>query len=207
MSSLRDKLKRLSFFTHYPRNHETLTIEGDSTDYQSKKEIWDTWSIPSNYMKGAVVFNGDINVYDQSTLTHTGGIHGCQLMYSRASTTSNGTKQYYWKIYLYNYQPYTFHSSQYAELEYTNANATVHKVDKVTIGATRKTIYSTDKKTSTSVPTDAKQGSFTLTIYPYYDSANHKFYTGVKYSVSFSSLTTSYKNFTVTYESLGSEYL
>ena len=43
MSTLLDKLKKLSFFTHYPRKHESLTIDNVTEEYQSKEEMWDEW--------------------------------------------------------------------------------------------------------------------------------------------------------------------
>lgn len=43
MSSLKNKLKKLSFFTHYPKKHETLTINNATEEYPSKKEMWEEW--------------------------------------------------------------------------------------------------------------------------------------------------------------------
>lgn len=43
MSSLKNKLKKLSFFTHYPKEHESLTINNVTEEYPSKKEMWEEW--------------------------------------------------------------------------------------------------------------------------------------------------------------------
>ena len=42
-SQLKQKLKKLSFFTHYPKKHETLTINNVTEEYPSKKEKWKEW--------------------------------------------------------------------------------------------------------------------------------------------------------------------
>ena len=44
MSSLLNKLKKLSFFTHYPRETETITIDNVTETFPSKKSKWgDEW--------------------------------------------------------------------------------------------------------------------------------------------------------------------
>ena len=57
MSSLKDKLKKLSFFTHYPKKHETLTINNNSEEFSSKEEIWGEW-FTNDYTNGIWMFNG-----------------------------------------------------------------------------------------------------------------------------------------------------
>ena len=42
-SQLKQKLKKLSFFTHYPKEHTTLTINNVTEEYPSKKEKWKEW--------------------------------------------------------------------------------------------------------------------------------------------------------------------
>ena len=42
-SQLKQKLKKLSFFTHYPKKHATLTINNVTEEYPSKKEMWVEW--------------------------------------------------------------------------------------------------------------------------------------------------------------------
>lgn len=56
MSSLRDKLKKLSFFTHYPKKHETLTINSNTEEFSSKEEMWNEWS-SSVYINGKWLLN------------------------------------------------------------------------------------------------------------------------------------------------------
>ena len=56
MSSLKDKLKKLSFFTHYPKKHETLTINNNSEEFSSKEEIWGEW-FTNDYTNGIWMFN------------------------------------------------------------------------------------------------------------------------------------------------------
>lgn len=56
MSSLRDKLKKLSFFTHYPKKHETLTINNNSEEFSSKEEMWEEW-FANYYSNGIWSFN------------------------------------------------------------------------------------------------------------------------------------------------------
>lgn len=51
MSSLLNKIKKLLFFTHYPKNHEVTTINNITEEFLGKNEKWNEW-FSSYYING-----------------------------------------------------------------------------------------------------------------------------------------------------------
>lgn len=77
MSSLRNKLKKLSFFTHYPKNHESLTINNVTEEYDSKEEMWNEW-FGYYYFNGKWYLNEPVTIlkFTGTNFVSDNSVHG-----------------------------------------------------------------------------------------------------------------------------------
>lgn len=173
-SQLKQKLKKLSFFTHYPKKHTTLTINNVTEEYLSKKEMWKKWLSRTTI--------------DQTILKDTSHPHECNIYLLSLSS------RYY--LMVRGWEPRNYSSKQTVSLQYTrNTGRTSSKsghMDGFTTGG-----YISFNLQSNTL--EDFSGTFYVTIPEYLDEENNIYYTGVKYSVTATSPSTSYKYFTVNY--------
>lgn len=102
--------------------------------------------------------------------------------------TSNSI--YYTRIY--SWMPIPHHNEQIANFYFENGTYT-KTTNNQPLSQTYVNVYSSTTASQT------KKGTVTVTIPPYKDTTNNVYYTGIKYKVSFTGLTTSVKYLTITY--------
>lgn len=182
MSTLKNKLKKLSFFTHYPKEHESITYNNVIEEYPSKEEMWDEW-LTSQYDNGELCIN-DIN---QKILVSTGGTNKCGVYY----TVEQRGSQRAIKLYICDWMPQNITQQQNAYARFGGIS-TQQQIDFTTIAM----IYGTIIPNNTSPPTS---GTITVEVPSYQDDVNNIFYTGVTYKVNFTNLTESVQYYDVEY--------
>lgn len=153
----------------------------------SKKTFYDD-NIRNGYSNG--VWSIKPTVIDQRELLSTGGSNKVGLRYYNAGTSS--TSSVYTRIYYY--VPATRHANQKATVYFKNGSYTKTQTISLT------TTYTNAYTTTYQYLSRAKAGTITVTIPEYYDIVNDTYYTGVKYHVTFTSLTSSTVYYEVEYE-------
>lgn len=185
MSTLKDKLKKLSFFTHYPKEHESIEYNNVIEEYPSKEEKWDEW-FNSEYINGKWYLNEYTNVVYQSELLP----QQVSLKVRRQYVINGNTYYYINSTQISNWLPSSKPSGQktYNGVYFTNNGGYYVLADKINIyGASG----------SNDIPSSMLSGTATITINPYYDASTDTYYTGVKYKVTYENLTTSDQSFDI----------
>lgn len=192
MSSLKNKLKKLSFFTHYPKKNETLTINNVTEEYPSKKEMWDEWFEDT-------IYNADI-VNQQKFIGST-----VRFRYSHTTSGSGSRKIYKWYIDMQYHNVISdsnnFHSSQTGKWKYTRSGESTPYTKVFTLSPSVTTISTNSyETTSSTAPGKTKGCDSVITVSPYYDETNNIYYTGVQYTVNALNITTSYKEYNKSFQ-------
>lgn len=168
--SLLSKLKDLTSITHRTRS-EKLTY--------FKSLVY------NKYVNGRWYIKEYNNVIDQHALVSTGGDYKCGARYYKSSSIYY-TRIYYWR-------PATYHSNQKASIDFKNGSST-RITSNQSLSSSYVNVY------STSTLANANAGTITVTIPAYHDTTNNVYYTGVKYSITVSNLTTSTVYYDIVYE-------
>lgn len=172
--SLLDKLKTLTSVTHRNRSE--------------KLSFWKN-EVRSGYSNGKWSINPA--VVDQKELLSTGGSNKVGLRYYNDGTSTTSTV--YTRIYYY--IPATRHANQKATVYFENGSYTRTQTISLPTSA-----YTDAYTTTYQYLSRAKAGTITVTIPEYYDIVNDTYYTGVRYHVTFTDLTSSIEYYEVVYE-------
>ena len=168
--SLLDKLKTLTGLTHRNRTE--------------KLSFWMN-KFKSLCVNGKWYLNEYNNVVNQNILHSTGGAYKCGARYYSSSSTYY-TRIYYWR-------PADYHSNQRASIYFQNGSYTKTTSNQA-LNSTYVNVYSSTTASRT------KAGTITVTIPAYHDTVNNVYYTGVKYHITVSGLTTSTVYYDIVYE-------
>lgn len=179
--SLLGKLKTLTSFTHRNRSE--------------KFDLWKGKLKGSYYSNGIWYINEYVTSYDQSKLYSTNTTYQKQA----GIRFYKGSSYQYFAIYYW--YPYNRNTNQVATVEYVNPSN--HSLDTIVTQQLNSTsqikIWNDTSLTENWSVDTFKDGTITVTIPTYIDRTNGVYYTGVKYSVSCSGLSTTTKRFNVTY--------
>ena len=181
MSNLLNKLKKLSFFTHYPKKYEIITIDDMIEEYTSKEEMWEEWF--ANNIRSAKIVNqkalSDASVNMKRTYMKSGSY-------------------YYHYVAITKYRPSVYHPSQTGCMRWYYYKDSSYRSHSISSSSLRNSTLETTgiKKTTTTAPDEVKYCNIQVVIYPYYDTVNNIYYTGVRFKATGSSLTSSAKSCT-----------
>lgn len=122
----------------------------------------------------------------------------CQVRNTRTASSSNGKTVYKYRVQIDEWYPLQ-HSAQQATIRFVSDNSGYNNSTS-TLNFNALYVY-TDSNTTTSstYPARVKNGTITISIPSYYDEVNRIYYTGVSYTCHYTSATTSYKVYAVTY--------
>lgn len=167
---LLDKLKSLTNITHR---------------LKTEKLSFFTSLVKDVYSNGKWYIQEYKSVVNQHSLVSTGGAYKCGARYYSSSSTYY-TRIYYWR-------PANYHSNQRASIYFKNGSYTKTTSNQA-LSSTYVNVYSSTTASRT------KAGTITVTIPAYHDTVNNVYYTGVKYHITVSGLTTSTVYYDIVYE-------
>lgn len=196
MTNIKENLKKLILFTHYPRKNETMVVDNNMINCPSKSEMWDNWELDeSTYENGVFILSDDVTIYDQTVLNSSGGEYGRKIKYIKTTTNNRFT----YRFIIYYYYPQHYHNNQIVNFTFEDGEG--HTINHppydliVETGYVFATIILDGE-----LPAEDKNGSLTVKINPYYDTVNNNYYTGVEYKVEYTNLTESYQSFPIIYK-------
>ena len=182
MSTLKDKLKKLSFFTHYPKEHESLTINNVTEEYSSKEEKWNIWL--NNYTNGIwYLGEGYDDIIDQHYIMHNDVEQkiGARVIVDVGTQSGVSVRRYTSRIKFWGIDEY--HENQKAKI--TCINSAVGEQNWLNVdleyGTTFRNVYQTNYLQTSTIPTSARNFTIIVEIPPYLDEENNIYYTGAKY--------------------------
>ena len=178
MSALLNKFKKLSFFSHHPKQHQSININGNTEEYSSKKEVWDTWF--NNVYANGVWYMHEFNeIINQDKLVQTGGEHKCGITYDTYQMGNNSI----FFIYITDWRPKNADTENQMAITYYNnmSQETILSSNQITISIPYQTTLGCDEYID--------EGTITIEVLPYINSTNKIYYEGVTYNVNYSNLT------------------
>lgn len=179
--SLLDKLQTLTGITHRTKSEKQLFFENQ---------------VKNVYKNGIWYMNEYGTVKDQHELSNAvNGDYQCGLFYNHY-TSGNQSR---FPVILDSWRPKYYHQSQEATIKQYTSNGSHLTTLTRELSSANPIAYTGTSSSSSSIPTDVKNGIIEIIIPNYYDSTNDIFYTGVNYTVTFSNLTTSVQFFNIKY--------
>lgn len=152
---------------------------------RSEKKTYFKSLLKRIYSNGTYYLQEYNNVVNQHSLVSTGGVYKCGARYLYDGTWYN-TRIYYWT-------PSNYHNNQKASIYFVNGSNT-KTTSNQGLGSTYVNVFSHKTLSYT------QSGKVTVTIPAYHDTTNNVYYSGVKYSITFSGLTTSIVYYDITFE-------